>query len=159
MRKSRRRSRSRAAPGSPDRDCREGFPHTALDHENQVPAAIVAKLHGDRRCTAFDGRFTVDSYAPCLALARLLIRAGMSGDRLLEVYRGTTLCFRVRLATAARLEVRDSATGTPVFVPWRQRSMRTACEVAKSPPTLPGEPPAENNAPVAPPRTFAEALP
>src|SRR5262249_20541034 len=104
MRTKRRRPRGGPAPGS-GRDCREGFPHTALSDPNQV---ITAHLSGSRRCTALGGLFTVDAYAPVLALSRLLLRAGIAGDRVLEVYRGSTLCFRVKLATAARLTIENA---------------------------------------------------
>jgi hypothetical protein len=89
---------------------------------------IRAELSGDRRCSAVG--IVVNAYAPVLTLARQLIRAGFPPDRILEVYRGATLCFRVPLATASRLEVGDSNQGRPVFVPWRSRSTRTAPPIA-----------------------------
>jgi hypothetical protein len=88
---------------------------------------IRAELSGGRRCSAVG--IVVNAYAPVLTLARQLIR-GFPPDRILEVYRGATLCFRVPLATASRLEVRDSNHGRPVFVPWRSRSTRTAPPIA-----------------------------
>src|SRR5205085_12526606 len=90
----------------------------------EYPTPIRAELSGDRRCSALG--IAVNAYAPALSLARQLIRAGLPPDRILEVYRGATLCFCVPLATAARLEVRDSNQGRPVFVPWRSRRTRTA---------------------------------
>jgi hypothetical protein len=92
------------------------------------PTPIRAELSGDRRCSA--PGIVVNAYAPVLTLARQFIRAGFPPDRILEVYRGATLCFCLPLATAARLEVRDSNRGRPLFVPWRSRSMRTTPPVA-----------------------------
>jgi hypothetical protein len=93
-----------------------------------LPTPIRAELSGDRRCSALGT--VVNAYAPVLTLARRLIRAGLPPDSILEVYRGATLCFRVPLATASRLEVRDSNQGRPVFVPWRSRNTRTAPPIA-----------------------------
>jgi hypothetical protein len=42
-------------------------------------------------------------------------RAHLFGGPEREVYRGTTLCFRVALATAARLTVKDDKDGVPRF--------------------------------------------
>jgi hypothetical protein len=109
------------------------------------PQTLRAELVGDDQATAL-GR-TVRAYAPMLTLARQLIRDGLSLDQILEVYRGPVLCFRVRLATAARLEVRDGNSGRPVFVPWRERIARTAPPIVQNGPALPGLPPDENNAP------------
>ena len=92
------------------------------------PPPIRAELSGDRRCSTLG--IVVNAYAPVLTLARQLIRAGFPPDRILKVYRGATLCFRVPLATASRLEVRDSNQGRPVFVPWRSRNTRTAPPIA-----------------------------
>ena len=100
---------------------------------------IRTELSGDRRCSALG--LTVNAYTPVLTLARQLIRAGFPPDRILEVYRGTTLCFSVPLATAARLEVRDSNRGRPIFVPWRSHGMRPAPPIA--PDDLPATPLAE----------------
>jgi hypothetical protein len=96
--------------------------------QTSSPTPIRTELSGGRRCSAVG--IVVNAYAPVLTLARQLIRAGFPPDRILEVYRGATLCFCVPLATAARFEVRDSNRGSPLFVPWRSRSMRTAPPVA-----------------------------
>jgi hypothetical protein len=93
---------------------------------NQDP--IRAELSGDRRCSALG--IEVNTYAPVFALARILIRAGVDPARPIEVYRGAILCFRVPLATAARLEVRDNHHGRPVFTPWHPRSTRPASTAA-----------------------------
>lgn len=74
---------------------------------------IRGELEDSRRCTALG--LTVDAYAPVCALARQLIRAGYDPGRTLEIYRGATLCFRVRLAVAARLTVKDGKDGRPRF--------------------------------------------
>lgn len=79
----------------------------------QASPRIRAELEGSHRCLALG--LSVDSYTSVCALARLLIRAGYEPDSLLEVYRGTTLCFRVRLGVAARLTVRDGKDGRPRF--------------------------------------------
>jgi hypothetical protein len=70
-------------------------------------------LSGNRRCSTLG--IVVNAYAPVLTLARRLIRAGLPPDRILEVYRGATLCFRVPLAVAARLTVKDDKDGVPRF--------------------------------------------
>jgi len=75
---------------------------------------IIAELEGSRRCSALG--LSVNSYAPVCALGRQLVHAGYEPDCILEVYRGTTLCFRVRLAVAARLTVEDGKDGVPVSV-------------------------------------------
>jgi len=81
---------------------------------------IRAELSGDRRCSTLG--IVVNAYAPVLTLARLLIRAGLPPDRILEVYRGATLCFRVPLGVAARLTVQDSSHGPPRFRRYRPPS-------------------------------------
>jgi hypothetical protein len=78
---------------------------------------IRAELAGSRRCSALG--LTIQSYAPVCVLARKLIAAGFSPDRLLEVYRGPTLCFRVPLAKAARLTVTERDRGGIHFERWK----------------------------------------
>src|SRR5262249_19034934 len=78
---------------------------------------IRAELTGSRQCSALG--ITVDTYAPVCALARALIAAGQDGGRFLEVYRGSTLCLRGKLATFARLTVEDGVTGKPRFAKYR----------------------------------------
>jgi len=92
------------------------------------PAPIRAELAGSRCCSALG--ISVNASAPVLALARQLTCSGFDPKQILEVYRGSTLCFRVKLAAAAPLAVRDNSPGTPVFVPLRERTMRTASPVA-----------------------------
>src|SRR5262245_58909528 len=109
---------------------------------------IRAELSGDRRCSALGT--VVNAYAPVLTLARQLIRAGLPPDRILEVYRGATLCFCVPLAVAARLTVEDSSDGPPRFRQYRQPSWEVGPPIAPNREALPGEPPGENNAPCEP---------
>src|SRR6516162_9524967 len=108
---------------------------------------IHAELSGDRRCAALG--ITVDAYAPVLTLARRLIRAGLPPDRILEVYRGATLCFRVPLAVAARLTVEDSSNGVPRFRRYRPPSWEVGPPIAPNSQALPREPSSKNNAPLA----------
>jgi hypothetical protein len=79
----------------------------------QASTTIRAELEGSRRCSTLG--LTVDGYAPVCALARLLIRAGYEPNHTLEVFRGTTLCFRVPLAVAARLTVEGGPDGVLRF--------------------------------------------
>ena len=75
--------------------------------------AIRAELTGDT-CTALD--LTVKSAAPVLALCRKLIEASHDPAMPLEVYRGDTLCLRVRsIGEAAKLRMDTDKTGRPVF--------------------------------------------
>jgi len=76
-----------------------------------VEVLIWAILTGTRQCAAPTLDLSVNAYTP----ARQLLRTGSHPDRLIEVYRGTTLCFRVSLATAARLTVKDGSDGIPRF--------------------------------------------
>src|SRR5262249_58039138 len=71
-----------------------------------VEVPIRAVLTGTRQCAAPTLDLSVNAYTPVLTLARQLLRTGSHPDRLIEVYRGTTLCFRVSLATTARLTVK-----------------------------------------------------
>src|SRR5215813_5459973 len=92
------------------------------------PPPIRADLSGNRQCSA--NGIMVDAYAPVLALARRLIRAGLPPDRILKVYRGATLCFCVPLAVAARLTVEDSSDGPPRFRQYRQPSWEVGPPIA-----------------------------
>src|SRR5262249_17672520 len=113
------------------------------------PAPIRAELAGSRCCSALG--ISVNASAPVLALARQLTCSGFDPKQILEVYRGSTLCFRMKLAAAAPLAVRDNSPGTPVFVPLRERTMRTASPVAPNhPPAISGPVAAENTLPPAP---------
>jgi hypothetical protein len=111
---------------------------------NEEP--IHARLAGDRRCSAPSLGVSVSSYAPVLALARILLRvAGLDPGRMLEVYRGDddVLCFAVPLATAARLTVKDDKDGVPRFksyVPFPADRVRPQT-AANGPPAPPLAPP------------------
>jgi hypothetical protein len=88
----------------------------ATNLSDQTPdprVPIKAVLSGTRHCSALG--ISVNAYTPVASLARQLVRAGFHPDRLIEVYRGTTLRFRVSLATAARLTVKDGSDGIPRF--------------------------------------------
>jgi hypothetical protein len=119
-----------------------------------IAARIRAELSGDRRCSALG--ITVDAYAPVCAIARQLIRAGFPPDRILEVYRGTTLCFCTTLATAARLTVEDSKDGVPRFRWYRPPSWEVTPPIAPTGTALARQPSDEKNALLA--ATPAEPL-
>jgi hypothetical protein len=106
--------------------------HNAKIAFRASPIPIKAELTGSRYCAA--AGFAVNAYAPICALARKLLQNGFVPEHMLEVYRGSTLCFQVPLGTAAGLEVRDSHHGRPVFVPWRPRGTRTNPPVAQKTP-------------------------
>jgi hypothetical protein len=77
--------------------------------------AVEAKLIGSTTCTARSIR--VSGHAPVFALCRALIGAGYDPERPLHVYRGKTLCLRVRsIAEGAKFTVREG-TGRPSFRP------------------------------------------
>jgi hypothetical protein len=72
---------------------------------------IRAELKGDDKAVACG--FVVRTSSPLLALCRKLVDAGYDPSISLEVYRGDTLCLRVRsIGEAAGLEV--NARGTPL---------------------------------------------
>jgi hypothetical protein len=61
---------------------------------------------------------TVRSPSPVLDLARKLIAAGHDPATPLAAWRGPTLCLRVRsIGDAARLRVKASLRGSPIFAP------------------------------------------
>jgi hypothetical protein len=75
---------------------------------------IRAELIGSDTCTAVG--LTIKSGTPVLALCRTLIEAGHDPGMPLEVYRGDTLCLRVRsIGEAAGLRMDTDKTGRPVF--------------------------------------------
>ena len=132
---------SRADPGTPKAKhyCRiavQGLPPPRLP--------IHAELSGSSHCSALG--IAVNAYAPVLALARRPIHAGLPPDRILEVYRGMTLCFRVPLAVAARLTVEDGSNGVPRFRRYRPPSWEVGPPIAPNSQALPREPSSENNA-------------
>jgi hypothetical protein len=73
---------------------------------------IRAMLIGTNRCEA-EG-LSVCRYAPVLELCRELVAVGFHPACPLEVWRGQTLCLRVRsIGEAAQLTVADDRHGTP----------------------------------------------
>jgi hypothetical protein len=91
----------------------DGCPRKALDVA--VAQVIRAELIGNNTAVAVGIR--VQGYAPILKLCRGLLARGMDPATLLEAWRGSTLCLKVRsIGAAAALEIRPSGTGTPVFV-------------------------------------------
>jgi hypothetical protein len=97
--------------------------------------AIRAELEGSRRCSALG--LSVNSYAPVCALARRLIAAGHDPNCILEVYRGSTLCFATTLGTAAGLMVEDARDGVPRFRKYRPPSVEGGPPVAPTASSLP----------------------
>jgi hypothetical protein len=96
------------------------------------PLVIRAELSGSRSCSA--AGLSVDAYAPVCALARQLIRTGFGPARVLEVHRGSVLCFVTTLATAAGLTVEDGPDGVPRFRPYRPLGLGVAPPIALSAP-------------------------
>jgi hypothetical protein len=102
---------------------------------------IKAELSGSRSGTA--AGVCVDAYAPVCALARQLLSNGFGGERTLEVYRGSTLCFCTTLATAAALTVADGPDGVPRFRPYRPPSWEVGPPIAPSAPVHTEDQPAQ----------------
>ena len=81
---------------------------------------IFAELIGSNTCAA--GGITVVDHAPVLVLCRALVKAGHDSAIPLEVWRGTTLCLRVRsIGEGAQLTVEDDRHGRPRLRRWRNR--------------------------------------
>jgi hypothetical protein len=71
---------------------------------------IHAQLIGATSCAALG--VTISSSSPVLALCRKLVADGYDPATPLEVYRGETLCLKVRsIGEGARLEVNAYGTG------------------------------------------------
>jgi hypothetical protein len=100
-----------------------------------TPLPIKATLSGSHCCSTAGA--SVTAYAPVCALARALIRAGHDPNRELIVCRGPTLCFATKLATTARLRVKDDKDGIPRF---KEYVPFSAARVP--PPIAPNDPPA-----------------
>jgi hypothetical protein len=74
------------------------------------PQAIRAELAGSDSCNVLG--ITTNSSSPVLALCRKLVQAGYDPSTPLEVYRGETLCLRIRsIGKAAALEINAYGTG------------------------------------------------
>jgi hypothetical protein len=87
----------------------------------------------------------VEAYgtSPVLTLCRALVAAGVDPATSLEIYRGDTLCLRVRsIADGAKLSVDDSKLGRPTFRRWRDRPGRDGAgpPIAPTAPALSAEP-------------------
>jgi hypothetical protein len=79
------------------------------DHSTQ--AAIRAELIGSDCCSAL-GMIARGATTPVLTLCRLLVEAGHNPATPLEVWRGSTLCLRIRcIGEAARLEPSPRGVG------------------------------------------------
>jgi hypothetical protein len=76
--------------------------------------SIRAELSSDTYCTALG--MTIRSPSPVLALCRELVETSTYGSSTpLNVYRGDTLCLRVRsIGEGARLTVTSAGNGCPI---------------------------------------------
>ena len=93
--------------------------------------AISAELIGSNQASA--AGIVAIGHAPVSKLCRRLIEAAHNPDLPLEVYRGTTLCLRVRsIAEGAALSVEDDENGRPRFVRHRPRTCGAAPYVAQA---------------------------
>ena len=92
---------------------------------------ISAELIGSNQASA--AGIVAIGHAPVSKLCRRLIEAGHNPDLPLEVYRGTTLCLRVRsIDKGAALSVEDDENGRPRFVRHRPRTCGAAPYVAQA---------------------------
>ena len=92
---------------------------------------VTALLIGD--ATAIGAGIAVHGYAPVTRLCRALIEAGHDPQWSLDVYRGATLCLRVRsIGKGARLTVEDDRLGRPRFRLWRPQSGGAASPIAQN---------------------------
>jgi hypothetical protein len=79
---------------------------------------IHAVIKGSDRCDAES--YTVRANAPVLALCRTLLAAGYDPAMRLHAYRGDVLALKARsIGEGAKLTVKDTRFGTPVFRPWQ----------------------------------------
>jgi hypothetical protein len=93
--------------------------------------AVCAELTGSERCSALG--MTARSTTPVLALCRLLIEAGHHPATPLEVWRGSTLCLRIRrIGEAAQLEPSPRGVGFT-----RHTGVRGRPPIAQTAPTFP----------------------
>jgi len=71
--------------------------------------AVCAELIGSDRCSALG--MTAHGTTPVLGLCRLLVEAGLDPATPLDVWRGSTLCLRIRrIGEAAQLTIEDNRT-------------------------------------------------
>ena len=93
--------------------------------------AIRAELIGSNQASA--AGIVAIGHAPVSKLCRRLIEAAHNPDLPLEVYRGTTLCLRVRsIDEGAALSVEDDENGRPRFIRHRPRTCGAAPYVAQA---------------------------
>jgi|SRR6516225_8804485 len=103
------------------------------NNKRPTPAtqAISAELIGSNQASA--AGIVAIGHAPVSKLCRRLIEAAHNPDLPLEVYRGTTLCLRVRsIDEGAALSVEDDENGRPRFVRHRPRTCGAAPYVAQA---------------------------
>jgi hypothetical protein len=106
---------------------------TARHAASPSPAtrALRAVIIGSKQAEA--NGVTARGHSPVLALCRALIEAGVDPKAPLEVYRGTTLCLRVRsIDEGAALSVEDDENGRPRFVRHRLRTCGAAPYVTQA---------------------------
>lgn len=85
---------------------------------------VRAELTGSDTATALD--LTARGRTPVLSLCRMLVDAGHDPALQMHVYRGTTLCLKVRsIGEAAKLSVRETGS-RPRLVPFEEFSGRRA---------------------------------
>ena len=83
--------------------------------------AVCAELIGSDRCSALG--MTAHGTTPVLGLCRLLVEAGLDPATPLDVWRGSTLCLRIRrIGEAAQLTIEDNRHGRPRLRRWRNRA-------------------------------------
>jgi hypothetical protein len=91
------------------------------NRSNDSIQAARAELIGSDRCSALG--ITARGTTPVLALCRRLVEAGHDPATPLEVWRGTTLCLRVRsIGEAAQFTIEDDRHGRPRLRRWRDRA-------------------------------------
>jgi hypothetical protein len=92
------------------------IPMPLVQKPAHITRIIRAALVGSDRCDA-EG-LTAHGHTPVLQLCRILIAAGFDPGRPLHAYRGDVLCLTVRtMGEGARLTVRSSGNGCPIFCP------------------------------------------
>jgi hypothetical protein len=108
----------------------------SLSHQSSrcsAQAAIRGDLIGSNQASA--AGIVATGHAPVLRLCRALVEAGHDPALSLEIYRGNTVCLRIRsLAEGAAMAVRDNAQGRPRFVRFVQDGQETC---AAAPPIAP----------------------
>jgi hypothetical protein len=99
--------------------------------QGRATPRTIALLIG--RSTAIGAGIAVHGHAPVTRLCRELLEAGHDPALVLEVYRGTDLCLRVRsIGEGALLTVEEDRNGRPRFVRHRARSDGAAPPIAQN---------------------------